>query len=926
MVAGNANGLLNHGGDETFATTGPPTVDEESTASPAQTTATLQAQINPHGFDTTYRFEYGTSTSYGSTAPVLVADIGAGMSDVPVSVELTGLQAGATYHYRVVAVSSAGTAAGVDQTVTTVPPALIDSVTATGITSNGATLRAQINPLGNNTTYRFEYGTSTSYGTSVPIPDGDVGAGSSDQAVAQQVSGLNANTTYHVRVIAQNALGTARSADYTFVYDTSGGGLPDGREYELVTPVQKNGSLIGDTAFFSPMPEVAADGSRVMAFTIQCFAGAEACNADSPTQTVGSPYAFTRTSSGWEASALSPSATQLEVSSSVGYSADDGTALFAAPPSPDSGSENLFARGVDGSLVDVGPDQGLALRATPDLSHIVMESASSVFEYVVGSGGSQPLLVGVSGGEGSTDLISACGTRLGGGQAAGSFVAAPGMLSADGRTVYFTASACGSGSGANSGVPVPANALYARIDEARTVLISGHAPEPECGATCQGSAPAAARFLGASEDGSKGFFVSAQQLTDAASEGSDNLYAYDFSAPGGHQLVDASAGDTSGNGPDVRGVMAVSADGSHVYFVAGGVLTQAGNEQGQTAQGDANNLYVFERDASYPEGRVAFITTLPNADSNEWGESWGEGRLTNVTPDGRFLVFLSHGRLTADDSSVSSAKQVFRYDAQTGALVRISIGDEGFNDNGNSSTPTPCSVTINVCSEDARLAHPAIESLTSARRGPTISDDGEYVFFQSPVGLTPQALNDVQIATAEAGSSSVTAYAQNVYEWDAGHVYLISDGRDVSVNKGSAFLCESQGSSVCLLGADSSGANVFFSTADQLVPQDTDTELDYYDARICTTSSPCIAPLVAPATCQGEACHGSPVPAPLAPDAASAVFSGPGNLAPPPSSSVVKAKVKHKPKPRKKARARRRHQSRAAGRHQGRANSKARGK
>jgi hypothetical protein len=156
-----------------------------------------------------------------------------------------------------------------------------------------------------------------------------------------------------------------------------------------------------------------------------------------------------------------------------------------------------------------------------------------------------------------------------------------------------------------------------------------------------------------------------------------------------------------------------------------------------------------------------------------------------------------------------------------------------------------------------------------------MSDDGSFVFFQSPVALTARALDDVQIATtAESGSP---VYAQNVYEWHAGHVYLISDARDVSVDAGQSELCLPLTASVCLLGADRSGANVFFSTADRLVAQDTDTELDYYDARVCPAADPCITAPPPSAACSGAACQ-APAPAPPALLlAASVSFNGPGN-------------------------------------------------
>jgi hypothetical protein len=145
----------------------------------------------------------------------------------------------------------------------------------------------------------------------------------------------------------------------------------------------------------------------------------------------------------------------------------------------------------------------------------------------------------------------------------------------------------------------------------------------------------------------------------------------------------------------------------------------------------------------------------------------------------------------------------------------------------------------------------------------------------------------VQIAAE--GEGGIPTYAMNVYEWHEGHVYLISDGRDVSLNRGEAPICVAP-SSTCLLGADATGENVFFATADKLVGQDTDTELDYYDARICTAASPCLKQSPAQtALCEGDACQGSPIPQPPLVSAASVSFSGPGNATAP--APAVKVKV-----------------------------------
>ncbi len=925
LIATNENGS-SEGRDRVF---GLPSIRGESSSAETKTTATLQAQVNPDGLDTAYRFEYGATSSYGTSVPVPDGDIGAGEGDVPLSAELAGLQAGVTYHYRVVAVNAAGTTRGGDQTFTTIPPARIEGVTITGITAGGATAHAQIDPLGSDTTYHFEYGASASYGASVPIPDVDIGAGEGDVAVTQQLSGLAANTTYHVRVAAHNALGTAYSPDHTFVYDTRGGGLSDGRAYEMVTPPQKNGAVIGDVVY-GLVDKVAEDGSRVMASSIQCFADSVSCTSHRSIA-IGSSYEFSRTGGGWVTTSLSPPVSAFPVATPWDYSPNADTALFSMPTPPE-GEDDFYARQADGALVDIGPVTPLGQgaqgpesvrsseeQATADLSHVVWETVArwsfdathsgfpSVYEYV-GVGNAQPELVGVSGGVGSSDLISVCETQLAMRKQNGMW-----GLSADGSVVFFEAKACSSGSGVNAGVPVPANELYARIDGSRTVLISGRSPG-DCTGVCQTSAPSDAVFVGASPDGSRVFFTSVQQLTDTASQGSENLYEYDFDNPAGHNLIDVSVGDTSGSGPRVAQVQAVSTDASHVYFTAHGVLTGGANAQGQVAREGALNLYVFERDAGSPAGRLAFVASLPSSDEEIVGVN-GVGDYSDVTPDGRFLVFTSHGDLTSDDTSVSGTRQVFRYDARTGALIRLSVGEGGFNDNGNRSAATPCS-SFGECSEDASIVQ-GFAGISSGRADSTMSHDGSFVFFQSPVALTPGALDDVRVATR----NERPEYAQNVYEWHEGHVHLISDGRDATANSGQNLLCASgvrfKLSSVCLLGSDASGANVFFTTADALVGQDTDTEVDIYDARVCTTGDPCVSYSAPPTGCSGEACRGGVVGAPGALGAGTVSFAGPGNLAPP-AVSVARPKAKHRAKPKRRKRGRKvRRRVRPAGRRAG---------
>jgi len=79
--------------------------------------ATLTGLVNPRGTQTSYYFQYGVTRGYGGQTAI--ADAGAGSGSVSVSAPLSGLQPLTTYHYRLVAVSSAGTTVGADRTFQT---------------------------------------------------------------------------------------------------------------------------------------------------------------------------------------------------------------------------------------------------------------------------------------------------------------------------------------------------------------------------------------------------------------------------------------------------------------------------------------------------------------------------------------------------------------------------------------------------------------------------------------------------------------------------------------------------------------------------------------------------------------------------------------------------------------------------------------
>jgi len=197
----------------TLSPTGPPVVITSPATLVASFSATLNGSVDPHGFTTTVYFQYGTTTSYGSTT---ASQTKTGNTYQNVSANISGLAASTTYHFRIVATNSAGTRYGSDMTFTTLsatgPPAVVTNP-ATLIASFSATLNGSVDPHGLTTTVYFQYGTTTSYGSTTAS---QTKTGNAYQNVAANISGLAASTTYHFRLVATNSSGTTYGSDRTF--------------------------------------------------------------------------------------------------------------------------------------------------------------------------------------------------------------------------------------------------------------------------------------------------------------------------------------------------------------------------------------------------------------------------------------------------------------------------------------------------------------------------------------------------------------------------------------------------------------------------------------------------------------------------------------------------------------------------------------
>jgi hypothetical protein len=336
-------------------------------------------------------------------------------------------------------------------------------------------------------------------------------------------------------------------------------------------------------------------------------------------------------------------------------------------------------------------------------------------------------------------------------------------------------------------------------------------------------------YQGASLDQTKVYFTTNRQLANSDLDGTNaqcsvlsaiagcDLYLYDRTMPAGERLVQVSAGEDvlgkheAGKEADVyNGVTAISADGSHVYFVAAGVLTGDTNPEGEGAQPGQPNLYLWDAGS---EG-TAFLGTLDPGDaiSTDAGNGlWGgQGTWRNnaypvpvLSPaeqggergeegdDGHILVFESRAELTPSDGD-GHHLDVYHYDAAGPSLQCLSCAP-----GSSASEPDEAPVDVNDRGEHAPLGTDFAESRRWA------SEDGEAVGFVTPEGLLP---GDVDGAI-------------DGHLWRQGSLVRLPGTPFIDATTAGPFLSHD-------------GSTVAFATATPLLPQDGDTAADVYVARV----------------------------------------------------------------------------------------------
>lgn len=675
----------------------------------------------------------------------------------------------------------------------------------------------------------------------------------------------------------------------------------------MVSPPFVAGAVpLGPTNYQDEPPLMTADGEHLLSHIFGGLAGTEGLEQNEFSS--GAFYEFSRTPTGWSTESITPPDSLYPRSEFAFASSELSRSLWSVelppapgeelpvgvPPEDPNGNVDGYnypnngtlvlreaAGGGKGRFTVVGPvtapgheptskHEGFELiGASADLSHVLveveaklkqlwpgdhtMEGRQSLYEYA-GVGDREPALVGVRN-EGhldgephvndGADLISRCGTMFGGWRAGGPIANG---ISASGETVLFTALACGESPRVNE--------LYARIDGERTVDISepSTGPTGDCSACVEGE-PQAAVYQGASEDGSKVFFTSQQELLPGAR--GDTLYEYDFDAASPHQRLSVLA-------PEVEGAPVISQDGARVYFQSPAVLNSAANGNGEHATLYGQNLYVYDTDDG-SAGQPVFVA-----------QQAGEERTTR---DGAFLAFESPRHVAGTDDS-SGIPQLFEYDAETGVIVRVSVGQSSpagyeceathvvearYGCDGNATTGA-YKLPFSLAGSESSSWSP-----TDQTSGLAVASDGT-VEFESEIALTPLAVPG----------------KENVYEYRAGNVYLLSPGDE-------AVATDYDGGRP--LGIDESGRDAFFETTEGLLPQDTDTQASWYDARE-DGGFPASAPQTA---CQGSACQGPHPPTPAFATPGSNTLTGSGNLAPPVEPKpAAKPTAKPKAKPCKK--------------------------
>jgi hypothetical protein len=596
--------------------------------------------------------------------------------------------------------------------------------------------------------------------------------------------------------------------------------LPDCRAYELVTPAVKEDN--GDIFAVYGYP----DGEHVVMNSLVPLPGAR--NGD-PTATL-----MSRTASGWVTTPLAPPQGPGESESATGDQ--------EGPQMQVSFTSDFSTAFVDTPYADSPLDQNRSL----DVYGINVSNGSSWLESLPDTGAMTESLYhppGVDIGE------LAPGSFLKGSSADGSrvfFSTRVGLPTAPGTPVFEPKPGFGSS----------VEQLYER--HAGHTYVASVLPDgslPECGAEIGWffSMSAATYYSepiygSVSPDGSNvvfhtpsfgscGAFGAQEGQTFYLRENNGTPQAKTVKLPGVAFPLATVDLERSADGTKLftRG----EGEALYEYDIPTGQTTQIGTGEFLASSADGSIVYYIGS-----QGLEVYDNGTTKAISNAAGSGYVGPfpYLPVATPDGSELLFLAKANLTSYDSEgpeCSTLKFGYKGPAQYCAEAYIYKLKTG------SFTCVSCNPNGTPPSTNASLFFVTADDTLQPDTTPLLSEDGSRAFFETSEALVPQDTNGLP----------------DVYEWENGHVYLISSGQG------------SGGST--LVGVSSNGDNVFIQTTDVLAPQNEESSLQVYDARV-DGGFPYTAPVYG---CDSGQCQGPQTPAPVFAPAASATFVGLGNPA-----------------------------------------------
>ncbi len=583
----------------------------------SETAMTLHGTVDPEGeaLSECY-FEYGTEAGvYTNKVACEQEPKGiTGTTGVPVSAALSGLPSAAVRSFRLDAVNAAGATARTHGLTISRP--VLSGESVSGVGSVAATVDAQIDTGDLETCYRIEHGLSAAYGAI--SPEVCVGAGEGASGQQEALSGLQPDTQYHFRVVASNGLGTTFGGDTTFTtFPQTVSGLPDGRVYELVSPVGAGqeaevyvpSGLVSDAldangehGILTNQPfEAAADGEAMAYAGDPPATGGDGNVGDAS----GNEYVARRgPAGGWTQVAVEPPSGNfylafssdlsigiLDASEEGGNSSAHYNHWFSHPTTGGSFEPLITAAPANRTLAEFGSvldgkfssqlefgGANAGTGAVPAFSHRLFEASAALTADAPEGGLLENNLYDSAGGrmylinvlpDGEAEANATFGRQ---GPSGNGFLSPEisNAISDDGSRIFWSAVEAVKVGGGYEERP---RALYVRENDTQPQSPLGGEGEctvPADACTMQVDAAESGakgpsgdgQFWTASSDGSKVFFTDENRLTEDASAapGEPDLYEYDVQAPEGERLSDLSAGAKPGAHADVQGVLGTSGE------------------------------------------------------------------------------------------------------------------------------------------------------------------------------------------------------------------------------------------------------------------------------------------------------------------------------------------------------------------------------